>query len=160
MVAYTIEQYDKWKTRILKYVLYKKRTEHEIRQKFEIEKRKNNSDLNQEMLDNIISELKENGYISDLEYIDRSVKEFISLKNMSVKEILYKLYSKGVSKSVMEEYVQEHIEELEEFEIKSAERIALKKASTNERDDIYQYMFRKGYKSENILKALDKLENI
>ena len=159
-MAYTIEQYDKWKTKILKYVLFKKRTEHEIRQKFEIEKRKNNSDLNQEMLDNIISELKENGYISDLEYIDRSVKEIMSLKNMSVKEILYKLYSKGVSKSVMEEYVQQHIDELEEFEIKSAERIALKKSSTSERDDIYQYMFRKGYKSENISKALDKLENI
>ena len=159
-MAYTIEQYDKWKTRILKYVLYKKRTEHEIRQKFEIEKRKNNSDLSQEMMEDIIQELKENGYISDLDYIDRSVKEFMSLKNMSVKEILYKLYSKGVSKNVMEEYVQEHIDELEDFEIKSAERIALKKASTCERDDIYQYMFRKGYKSENILKALDKLENI
>ena len=31
---YTIEEFDKEKTRILKYILYKKRTEQEIRNKY------------------------------------------------------------------------------------------------------------------------------
>ena len=32
---YTAEDFDKEKTRVLKYILYKKRTEQEIRNKFE-----------------------------------------------------------------------------------------------------------------------------
>ena len=31
---YTIEEFDKQKTQVLKYILYKKRTEQEIRKKF------------------------------------------------------------------------------------------------------------------------------
>ena len=33
-----LEEYDKQKTKVLKYIIYKKRTEREVRQKFEIEK--------------------------------------------------------------------------------------------------------------------------
>jgi len=32
--VYSIEEFDREKTKVLKYVLYKKRTEKEIRQKF------------------------------------------------------------------------------------------------------------------------------
>ena len=34
---YTIEEFDKGKTKILKYILYKKRSENEVRRKFEKE---------------------------------------------------------------------------------------------------------------------------
>ena len=34
---YTVEEFDKEKTKVLKYVLYKKRSENEIRKKFERE---------------------------------------------------------------------------------------------------------------------------
>ena len=45
-----IKEYDKNKTKVLKYVLYKKRTESEIRRKFE-------KDIEYEMLDEIIEDL-------------------------------------------------------------------------------------------------------
>ena len=48
---YSLEELDDLKTKILKYVLYKKRTEREIRQKF--------SNEDEEMLDDAISYLKE-----------------------------------------------------------------------------------------------------
>ena len=77
-----IEKFDKLKTQVLKYVLYKKRSEAEVRQKF----LKNTGN----MLDNVIEYLKENGYIDDNQYIQKSVAEFIRLKNMSIKEVQYK----------------------------------------------------------------------
>ena len=37
---YTVEEFDKEKTKVFKYIMYKKRTEYEIRNKFKNEKRK------------------------------------------------------------------------------------------------------------------------
>ena len=104
---YTIEEYDKEKTKVLKYVIYKKRTEREIRTKFK-------SIIEENMLEDILEELKENGYISDENYIERAVNEFIALKNLSIKEIKYKLMSKGISSNLVEDYVQKNEEELNE----------------------------------------------
>ena len=56
------EKLDKLKGKILKYVLYKKRTEQEIRQKF-LEEDEN-------LLEDAIEYLKEAGYINDKVYID------------------------------------------------------------------------------------------
>ena len=54
-----VEEYDKLKTKVLKYIIYKKRTEKEIRQKF-------SKTIDEDILEDIIDELKENGYIDDL----------------------------------------------------------------------------------------------
>ena len=51
------QEFDKLKTQVLKYVLYKKRTEAEIRQKF--------SQSEESMLDDVIQYLQENNYIND-----------------------------------------------------------------------------------------------
>ena len=51
-------EFDKLKTKVLKYALYKKRSEAEIRRKF--------AENSGEMLDEVIENLKENGYINDL----------------------------------------------------------------------------------------------
>ena len=47
-------EFDKLKTKVLKYALYKKRSEAEIRRKF--------AENSGEMLDEVIENLKENGY--------------------------------------------------------------------------------------------------
>ena len=57
-----IIEYDKNKTKILKYIMYKKRTEKEIIQKF-------SNTIEKDMLEDIIEELKENGYINDKLYL-------------------------------------------------------------------------------------------
>ncbi len=148
---YTIEEYDKEKTKVLKYVIYKKRTEREIRTKFK-------AIIKENMLEDILEELKENGYISDETYIERAVNEFIALKNLSVKEIKYKLMSKGISNSLIEEYVQKHEEELNEYEQKSADNIVLKKSVNMEEIEIKQYLMKKGYAEEHIKNAMKKIE--
>ncbi len=62
---YTIEEFDKQKTKVLKYVLYKKRTIYEVKQKFKRE-------INEELLDEIIQNLEENNYLNDEIYIRKS----------------------------------------------------------------------------------------
>ena len=92
-----LEKKDKLKTKVLKYIMYKKRTEQEVKQKF--------SDIyEQELLDEVIEDLKENGYINDDSYIERAISEFINLKNLSLKEIKYKLLAKGLNKDLIDDY--------------------------------------------------------
>ena len=146
---YTIEEFDKGKTKILKYILYKKRSENEVRRKFEKE-------LDENMLEDIIEYLKEAKYIDDTEYIRKTVNNFIILKNLSIKELKYKLLAKGLNINDIEDYIYENKEELEEYEIKSISNIIYKKSLSMEQDEIKQYLLKKGYKSENINKAIEK----
>ena len=146
---YTIEEFDKAKTKILKYILYKKRTEQEIRRKFL-------GTIDENMLEDIIDYLKEAKYINDNEFIERTIHNFMTLKNMSIKEIQYKLLTKGLNKSQIEDYISENREELKEYEIKSAENIQYKKSASMEQEEIKQYLLKKGYKIENINKAIGK----
>lgn len=148
---YTIEEYDKEKTKVLKYVIYKKRTIREIKTKFK-------TLIDENMLEDIIEELKENGYISDENYIKRAVSEYMALKNLSIKEIKYKLISKGIPNSMVEEYVLENIEELEEYEQKSADNIVIKKITNMDETEIKGYLLKKGYREESIKNAMQKIE--
>ena len=143
---YSIEEFDREKTKILKYILYKKRSENEVRNKF-------SNSINQELLDDIIDYLKEANYINDREFIKKTVNNFITLKNLSIKELKYKLLAKGLNKDDIEDYLYENKEVLEEYEIKSASNIIYKKASTMEQEEIKQYLLKKGYKNDAIKQA-------
>ena len=147
---YTVEEFDKEKTKVLKYVLYKKRSENEIRKKFERE-------IEENLLEDIIAYLKEAKYIDDKEYIRKTINNFMALKNLSIREIEYKLYSKGIKKEDIEDYIYENKEELNQYEIKSAKNIANKKITSLELEEIKQYLMKKGYKRENITTALEDI---
>ena len=120
-----IIEYDKNKTKILKYIMYKKRTENEIIQKF-------SNAIEKDMLEDIIEELKENGYINDKLYIQKAVIEYMSLQNLSIKEIEYKLYSKGISSDIIETYF---------------------KQQTMSEDEIRIFLRKKGYNQDTIKQA-------
>ena len=98
---YTIEEFDKQKTKVLKYIVYKKRTEQEIRKKF-------SGTMEENMLEDIIHYLKEAQYINDHEFIEKTIHNFMALKNLSIKEIQYKLIAKGLSKNEIEDYLYEN----------------------------------------------------
>lgn len=53
----------------------------------------------------------------------------MALKNLSIKEIKYKLMAKGLSKSLIDDYISNHIEELSDYELQSAKSIAIKKSN-------------------------------
>ncbi len=143
-----LEEYDKNKTKVLKYVVYKKRSENEIRRKFQ-------NDIDSNMLEDIIEELKENNYISDTKYIERAVNEFMALKNLSLKQIKYKLQSKGISNDLIEDYFSANREDLNEYEIKSAGNIINKKYD-EPAEEIIQNLLKKGFEYDNVKEALER----
>lgn len=139
-----LEKIDKLKTKMLKYIFYKKRTEKEIWEKFK------NEDSN--ILEETIENLKEIGYINDIEYIEKFVHEAVALKNLSIFELKYKLYSKGISDSLIEEYISKNTEMLEDYELLSARNIREKKKNSQELEDIIIYLKKKRYMPDTILK--------
>ena len=145
---YSKEEFDEAKTKILKYILYKKRSKQEIFNKF-------NKEIEENMLEDIIQYLEEANYINDKEFIEKTVNNFISLKNLSIKEIKYKLLTKGVNKNDIEDYISQNMEELEEYEKKSAKNIAYKKSNSMDENEIKEYLQQKGYKYENIEEAFE-----
>ena len=147
-MEYTIEEFDKAKTKVMNYIMYKKRTEYEVRNKF-------SKTLEENLLDDIIEYVKEAGYLSDTEYIKRAISEFQALNNMSRKEIKYKLYSKGIENGLIEDYFSEKTDELYYYELKSAKNIFIKKQSTMDEDEIKNYLRKKGYREDIIKKAIE-----
>ena len=147
---YTIEEFDKEKTKVLKYIIYKKRREQEIKNKFA-------KTIDENMLEDIIEYLKEANYINDKEFIEKTINNFKVLKNLSIKEMKYKLMAKGLNKDNIEDYFCENKEELEEYETKSASNIIYKKSDSLEQDEIKQYLLKKGYKMDSINKALEEI---
>ena len=103
-----------------------------------------------QQLDEVIENLKELGYINDLRYVERAVNEFVAINTLSIREIEYKLYSKGVNNAIIEQYIQSNIEELKEYEQQCAQKIYYKKQPTMEKEDIINFLRKKGYTSETI----------
>ena len=147
--GYSLVEFDNAKTKILKYVLYKKRSENEIIKKFE-------NEFDSDLIQAVVSDLKEKGYVNDANYIKRSVNEFMALRNLSLFEIKYKLMSKGIKTSDIEDYFFKNYEVLMEYEKSSAKKIAQKKFSKMEEIDIKKYLMKKGYKSDSIKAALNE----
>lgn len=147
-----LERKDKLKTKMLKYIMYKKRTEEEIKRKFvNIE--------DSELVEEVMEELKEIGYINDESYIERAVTEHININNLSIKELKYKLMSKGLNINLIEDYIASKSEEMLEYEIESAKTIILKKQNTMEEQEIIQFLLKKGYRMDNIKEAILRLND-
>ncbi len=133
-----LKKQDEAKTRIMKFIAYKKRTEQEIRNKFK-------NEIQEEILEEVIEYLKQAKYIDDDDFVHKKINEFIKLKTMSIKEIKYKLIEKGINKKLIEKYIENNREELEEYEKKCIEKIKIKKSNNMDEDKINQYLYRKGF---------------
>lgn len=146
---YSQDEIDSAKTRILKYITYKKRTVYEVKTKFK-------TMYDEELLDEIIERFKSLGYINDDDYIKRAVHDFIVLKHLSIFEIKNKLMAKGINKKDIENFISANEDELQEYEINSAKYIANKKRKTMEDIEVKQYLYKKGYREESIREALEE----
>ena len=141
-----LEKLDNVKSRILKYIVYKKRTEAEIRNKFK-------NEFEDDIFEQAIDQLKELGYINDGNYINRAIGEFIALKTLSIKELKYKLLSKGIKSNDIEDYISDNYDELLDYEINSARKLFSKKASSMDTQEVKMFLRKKGYTEESIKDA-------
>ena len=140
---YSIEEFDEQKTRVMKFIVFKRRTIEEVKNKF-------SSSIDEDMLEDIIEYLKDAKYLDDKEYIEKAINNYKLLKNLSMFEVKNKLYSKGISRNDIDDYFYENKEELNEYEKKSISNIIYKKRKDMEFDEIKQYLLKKGYNYDNI----------
>ena len=146
-LSYSREEFDKVKTRVMKYVTYKKRTEKEVKDKFR--------DMFEDtILDDVIENLKELGYINEGNYVERFFNEYTALKNISLKEIKFKLLAKGIDDKAIDKYISEHYEDLLDYEWKSAKKIVDKKKQELDEFELKSYLYKKGYREEIIKEVL------
>lgn len=136
-----LKEFDEQKTKVFKYITYKKRTEQEVRNKFR-------GQIDEDMIEEIIDYLKEAKYLDDYEFIEKQVREYMNLKTMSITEMKYKLSAKGLDRKLIEKYIDNNYEELREYEKRCIEKIKAKKAGTMEEQELNQYLYRKGYKCD------------
>ncbi len=140
---YSAQEFDKEKTKVMKFIVFKKRTEQEVRNKFI-------NSIEENMLEDIIEYLKEANYLDDKEYIEKAINNFRVLKNLSLREIKYKLLAKGLNKNDIEDYFYENKDVLNEYEKQSARNIYNKKKKEMDEEEIKQYLLKKGYNYDNI----------
>jgi len=144
------EEFDKLKTKVLKYILFKKRTESEVRQKFISDEG--------ELLNDVIDELKELEYINDEKYIEKAASEYMNLRNLSIKELEYKLISKGIKKWLIDNYIYNNKEMLLQYEIKSAKNIIIKKINLQDKEEILSGLKKKRYMEDSLKIAMQEIE--
>lgn len=140
---------DSAKTRIIKYITYKKRTEFEVRNKF-----KNIYD--EDLLDIILERFKILGYIDDNIYIKKIMNDFFNLNHLSMFEIKHKLTAKGLKTKDIDDYFLQNNEKLIEYEKESARYYVNKKRNSMDEIEIKQFLYKKGYKSESIKSAFEE----
>ncbi len=145
-----MQKIEDFRSKVLKFILYKKRTENEVRKKFE--------DADQDLLEDTIEYFKEQKYIDDEDYVRRAIDEYKVLKSMSLKEVKYKLTQKGVNPNIIDDYICKNKEAMIEYEVSSCKKIITKKLPKMEIDSIKNYLYSKGYMSECISIAMDELE--
>ncbi len=144
---YTVEEFDLAKSKVMNYIMYKKRSEYEVKNKFQ-------NTIQEDMLCDIIEYVKEAGYLNDNEYIQKTVNEYKALKNLSIYEIQYKLYQKGIKREDIEDYIASNYEQLNSYEINSIKNIVSKKEKSMTPEEIEMYLAKKGFKEENIKEVL------
>ena len=74
--------------------------------------RKDNNDLSTTTVNRKRNDLYNRAkYINDIEYLEKTINNYKSLKNLSLRELKYKLMSKGIDKDSIENYIYENRDE-------------------------------------------------
>lgn len=129
------------------------RTEHQLREKLRV------GGYPDECIDATIAYVKRYHYIDDLRYACNYVR--ISQEKLSRLQIKMKLMQKGVDRELIEQAVEEEFEAQETEQIC---RILVKRRYVkNQADDkeyrrTYQYLMRRGFSSQDIIRAMGKCQ--
>ena len=132
--------------KLMKYVLFKKRTRQEVKEKCHL------LNYEEDYTEEVLNYLEENDYINDEVYTQKYIASVKRLKTVSRNEIKQDLLRRGVSEAIIEKYFDE---DLQEFELQSAIKLIQKKARTMEVPKIKRFLQNKGYSYDIIRKAID-----
>lgn len=139
--------------KLMRYVLFKRRTESEVRNKCRLLK------YEESYIEEIIDYLKEANYINDKVYVEKYIANVMVLKHSSKNEIRIDLMRRGVDSDFIDAFLED--EKVEQFELESAIYLASKKRKAgDELEKIKKFLLNKGYSYTNISKAIDNWDNM
>ena len=139
--------------KLMKYVLFQKRTIQEVKNKCKL------LGYTEEDIEEIIAYLIENGYLDDELYVMKFILNTIKLKKRSSKEIKFDLLRRGINENIIDKYM--NTSELNDFELKCAISLAKKKyKECNDILKVKKYLLNKGYQMYFVNKAIDSLKEI
>lgn len=117
----------------------------------------------QEVVKSVLDELEEKEYINDRSFAEKFASDKSRLNNWGPTKIKSKLYQKGISKHIAEQSVEQAFDELDLKQVffdlvnKKKRRFLREEDKLKRKKKVFDYLNRKGYRSESIFKYLDEL---
>ncbi len=146
------------KQRAFRYLARRHHSEYELRIKLKQKK------YNEDIIEGIINNLKENNYLNDLEFAKIFSEENVKNKFWGKNKVKAELIKKGISSNIISQVLLEKFPEGNDLQnamelagkkYKSLSSRNLEKKKLKEK--IYQYLFSKGYDYETTKEAVEKL---
>ena len=145
----------------LGYNLAIKYLSNKMRSIKEVEEYLIKNDIDKNTVSEIISLLKKDNYLNDLEYSKAYINDRILLSNDGPNKIKNKLYDLGISKDIIDDTISIFTDDLQKEKI---EKIANKQVTINKnkssyilKNKIIEYLYNLGYSKELINNYLDSL---
>ena len=143
------EKYLEAKNTAFKYVVYKRRTINEVREKLK------SLEVSNDIIEKIIDELICFEYLDDKLYTQKFIEKN---KKDSINVVKMKLLSKGISKDLIDEYYSNNsCDESEKIIALLKKKKYSNTLENEEKDKIKAYCARKGFKISDIEKAIKML---
>lgn len=123
------------KEKAVKYIGLSKKTENEVRHKLE------RSNVDYEIIDNVIEDLVSMGYINDIAYANLYIKQCVKEMKRSKREIAQKLLQKGIKECIIKDSLnnieQDYDERLKNYIIET-------KSKNLDENKLNKYLYNKG----------------
>lgn len=113
-------------------------------------------------IDDILDEFEQKGYIDDRAFARAYTEEKFKLNSWGPHKIRTQLFKKGIKKEIADACIAESFGEEDVYEsmrqlIEKKRKRYLREPQEKRRKKVFDFLMRKGYDSENILKYMDEL---
>ncbi len=148
----------KAKARALEYLAYKPRTVAEVRRKLQ------EKEYEAPVIDAVVEEFRERGYLDDVQYAEEYVRSRFSAKGYGPVRIEQELRKRGVDRPLAETAVEDFFAETDERAAarehaeKGWSRIGREDDPRKRRDKLYRYLTRRGYTYDVVREVIDEME--
>ena len=143
----------------LRYLSYRPRSEKEVVDYLK-EKTKKFESLTPEIIDQIVSKLKEYRFIDDAEFVKFWIEQRVKFKHKPLRAIEYELKQKGIDRNLIDGALSE-FEDKNIFDLENAKKLAERKIEfyrnlepIKRREKVMNYLLRKGF-SYDVVKKID-----
>lgn len=126
------------KEKAVKFIGISKKTSFEVQNKLK------RLSVSESTIKEVIEYLKDLGYIDDVDYVKAFIRQCTKMEKYSVYEIKQKLLIKGISRELLEEFVDEMYST--DYEKKVVDKLLNGKLSGFDEEKKKNYIYRRGFR--------------